>query len=114
MTCIVCPRGCSLVVDVEAGTVTGNSCPRGAEYGVAEATNPTRTLTTTVRVVDANGSIIDMLPTRTAAPIPKGLLFDAMKQINALRVRKPIKRGDVLIADILGTGVDAIATRDLD
>lgn len=113
LTCIVCPRGCSLVVDVEAGTVTGNSCKRGVEYGIAETTNPTRTLTSTVRVVDSEGNFVDMEPVRTAGPIPKGLIFDAMKEVDALRVQKPLKRGDVLIANLLGTGVDLVATRDL-
>lgn len=113
ITCIVCPRGCALEVDAQAGTVTGNSCKRGAEYGIAEATNPTRTLTTTVRVVDENGEPLDVAPVRTAAPIPKGSLFDAMKVVDAVRAVKPIKRGDVIVPNILNTGVDVIATRDL-
>ena len=112
ITCIVCPRGCQLKVDAEAQTVVGNSCPRGVAHGLAEATNPTRTLTTTVRIVDAEGNFVDMAPARTAAPIPKPLLFDAMKEIAALRVQKPIRRGDALISNILNTGVDVIATRD--
>ena len=113
ITCIVCPRGCALEVDVEAGTVTGNTCKRGAEYGIAEATNPVRTLTSTVRVVDADGAFVDMLPVRPAAPIPKGLLFDAMRQVDAVRAQKPLRRGDVLVPNIAGAGVDLIATRDL-
>ena len=114
LTCIVCPRGCSLTVDTEAGTVTGNTCKRGAAYGIAETTNPTRTLTSTVRVVDAAGGFVDMEPVRTAGPIPKGLLFDAMKEVDALRVNKPLKRGDVLIPNLLNTGVDLVACRDMD
>ena len=113
VTCITCPRGCSLVVDVDAKTVTGNSCPRGAVYGLAEATNPVRTLTSTVRVVDAEGAFVDMEPVRTSAPIPKGMLFDAMKAIDAVRAQKPIRRGDVIISNLLETGVDVIAARDL-
>ncbi len=113
ITCIVCPRGCALEVDAQAGTVTGNSCKRGAEYGIAEATNPTRTLTTTVRVVDEHGEPLDVAPVRTAAPIPKGSLFDAMKVVDAVRAVKPIRRGDVIVPNILNTGVDVIATRDL-
>ncbi len=113
ITCITCPRGCSLEVDVEAQTVTGNSCPRGAVYGLAEATNPVRTVTSTVRVVDADGEFVDMEPVRTAKPIPKGLMFAAMKEIDAVRANKPIRRGDVLIPNPLHTGVDVIAARDL-
>ncbi len=114
LVCIVCPQGCALEVDVEAGTVSGNTCKRGELYGLAETTNPTRTLTTTARIVDENGDFVDMAPVRTVAPIPKGRLFDAMKEIDALRLRKPIRRGDVLIADLLGTGTPVVATRDFD
>ena len=113
MTCSVCPRGCSLEVDPEAGTVVGNSCKRGFEHGLAEATHPERTLTTTVRVVDERGEMIDMEPVRTAKPIPKGLLFDAMREIDALRVKLPIRRGDVLVKNLLDTGVDLVACKDL-
>lgn len=113
LTCIVCPRGCSLVVDSDAGTVVGNSCPRGAQYGLAEVTNPTRTLTSTARVVDDAGEYLDTVSVRTQGPIPKGMIFDAMKEVNALRVKRPVKRGDVLIPNILGTGVDLVATRDI-
>ncbi len=113
ITCIVCPRGCALEVDARTGTVTGNSCKRGAEYGIAEATRPTRTLTTTVRVVDDKGETLEVAPVRTAAPIPKGVIFDAMKVVNAVRVVKPIKRGDVIVPNILNTGVDVVATRDI-
>ena len=112
ITCIVCPRGCRLEVDSERGEVKGNSCPRGRAHGLAEATNPTRTLTTTVRVVDEAGATIDMAPARTAAPIPKGLLFDAMKAINSVSVRKPVRRGDAIIPNLLDTGVAVVATRD--
>lgn len=103
-----------MVVDPETGTVTGNTCKRGAEYGLAEVTRPTRTLTSTVRVVDEAGEYVDMEPCRTKAPIPKNLIFDAMKIVDSLRVQTPIKRGDVLVPNILDTGVDLIATRDLD
>ena len=113
MTCIVCPRGCQLEVDAEAGVVTGNSCPRGAAHGLAEAVNPVRTITTTVCVVDQNDSQIAVAPVRTLRPIPKKLMFDAMREINALRVHLPIRRGDVLISNILESDADVVATQDL-
>ena len=51
LICIVCPKGCHLKVDEENGyAVTGNSCPRGAEYGKKELVNPTRVITSTVKV----------------------------------------------------------------
>lgn len=114
ITCIVCPRGCQLEVDAEAGTVVGNTCKRGFEHGLAEATNPTRTLTTTVRVVDVAGETVDIAPVRTAKPIPKRLIFDAMREVDALRVKRPIHRGDALVSNLLGTGVDLVACRDFE
>lgn len=108
LTCIVCPQGCSLCVETETGVVSGNRCKRGESYGRNEITNPTRVLTTTVRLEDS-----EMLPVRTAAAIPKPLLFEAMKRINQLQVRKPIHSGEILIADLLGTGVPVIATKSI-
>ncbi|MBQ3761554.1 MAG: DUF1667 domain-containing protein [Clostridia bacterium] len=111
LICIVCPRGCHLQVDEDNGfAVTGNSCPRGAEYGRNEAVHPVRTLTSTVRI---EGAPITRLPVRTASAIPKALLFDAMNEINRTSVHAPVKRGQAVIKDLLGTGVDVIATRDL-
>lgn len=107
LTCIVCPRGCQLTAvlnDDGSVTVKGNTCKRGEEYAKAELTHPVRTLTTTVRTAD--GSV---LPVRTAQPIPKELVFEAMKAVNALVLDRPVTFGDVVIADILGTGVDLIA-----
>ena len=41
LICIVCPKGCHLKVDEEKDfAVTGNGCPRGAEYGKKGAHEP--------------------------------------------------------------------------
>ena len=88
LVCIVCPRGCRLRVDDENGyRVTGNSCPRGAEYGANELQHPTRVLTTTVCIA---GGIHRRLPVRTNRPIPKELLGAAMEQAAAVRLRAPV------------------------
>lgn len=109
--CTVCPRGCHLSVDENNGyAVSGNSCPRGEQYGKNEAINPVRTLTSTVRI---EGAKLKRCPVRTSAAIPKRLLFDAMNQVNAVQIVSPVHRGEVIIKDILGTGVDLIATRDM-
>ena len=113
ITCIVCPKGCVLEVDAEKGEVSGNSCERGRAHGLAEATNPQRVLTTTVRVADSTGRAVEMAPARTRGAIPKRLMFDAMREVGRLRATLPIKRGDVLLANIASSGVDLIATRDL-
>lgn len=111
LICIVCPKGCHLRVDEENGyAVTGNDCPRGAAYGAKELQNPTRVLTSTVAIA---GGLHRRLPVKTDRDIPKGLLFAAMEEIAKLRAVSPVRRGDVLIENLLGTGANLIATKDL-
>ena len=110
LTCIICPRGCHLVVDDELN-VTGNFCPRGAIYAKNELTNPTRTLTSTVRVISESEVSV---PVKSKEPLPKGKIFDAMKIINKTCVKAPIRIGDVVVKDILGTGVDIVVTKNVD
>ena len=111
LICIVCPKGCHLQVDEDNGyAVTGNSCPRGAEYGKTELLHPTRVLTSTVRV---EGGLHRRLPVKTAAPIPKELMFEAMETLNHVTLTAPVTVGQVVIANLLDTGVDVVATRDM-
>lgn len=115
MVCIVCPLGCKLKVIKDDTTdtgyvVEGNKCFRGADYGVKELTNPTRVLTTTVIIFDAP---LKRLPVRTSGAIPKHLIQQAMELINKVEVKAPIKVGQVIIKNILGTGVDVVASRSM-
>lgn len=109
LTCIVCPMGCTLQITEEAGgiTVTGNSCPRGAQFGKAELTDPHRSLTTTVHTTMA---ALPLLPVRTDGEIPKAMVAQAMAELAKLRVDHPVKAGEVVLPDLLGTGVAVIAT----
>ncbi len=110
LICIVCPRGCHLSVDDENGyAVSGNRCPRGAEYGKRELVSPTRVITSTVRLAGAEYS---RCPVKTDGAIPKALIFDAMALLNGVELTAPVRIGDVVIRDVLGTGVSFIATRD--
>lgn len=112
LICIVCPKGCHLKVDEENGyAVTGNSCPRGAEYGKNELSNPTRMLTSTVCI---EGGIYPRLPVKTSLAIPKSLLFAAMDEIAKVRLTAPVTCGQVLIPNLLGTGADLVASRDME
>lgn len=113
MTCIVCPMGCALEVSLENGnvlSVSGNTCPRGEKYAREECTHPTRVLTTTVRVT---GGQYPVVPVKSAAPIPKELLFDAMEQIRGLEAPAPVRIGQVLAENLCGTGIALIATADI-
>lgn len=107
--CICCPMGCNLEVNVDGDniTVSGNTCPRGKDYAIAEVTAPTRTVTTTV---DVSGGEF-RAPVKTAAPIPKGKIFDALAEIKTAHVTAPVCIGDVIVANVSGTNVDVVATR---
>jgi len=84
LICIVCPRGCHLSVDKELN-VTGNGCLRGKEYGINEVTNPTRMVTSTIAVTDAETLV--RLPVKTSRPVPRGKIFEVMKEINRILVQ---------------------------
>lgn len=107
--CIVCPRGCHLKVD-DNMNVTGNTCPRGKVYALNEITNPTRMITSTVAI---ESSELKRLPVMTSNPIPKGKIFDVMEEINKVRIKAPVKIGDVIIKNVLGLESDIIATRNI-
>ncbi len=111
--CTVCPRGCHVMVDGDGKNVSlveGYGCKRGLTYAEAEYSNPVRILTTTVRV---EGSATELLPVRSNTPVSQGKLFDCMEVIKKTTVKLPVKRYDVIIKDICGTGVDIVATKDL-
>ena len=111
LICINCPMGCHLKVDVENRTVTGNNCKRGEEYGINEVTNPLRIVTTTVKIKEGEYPVI---PVKTEKAIPKGLIFNAMEEMNKIVVEAPVKMGDIIIENILNTGVNVIASRDIE
>lgn len=113
LICIRCPIGCMLTVTSYAdGTlkVTGNSCSRGGEYGKKELTNPTRIVTTTVRVKNGSRQVVSV---KTGTDIPKGKIMDCMKILKETEVEAPVHIGDVILADAAGTGVDIVATKNV-
>jgi len=111
LVCILCPRGCALTADItpDGVTVTGNACPRGAQYAVDECTHPVRTVTSIIRVENRPGTMVSV---KTAVPIPKEKMSAVMARIRAATVAAPIRIGDVLLTDICGTTV--IATKAID
>ncbi len=111
LICIVCPKGCHLQVDEDRNyAVSGNSCPRGEEYGRMELTHPTRVVTSTVR---CTGGAHPRCPVKTEGPIPKELIFQAVRCLDGVELTAPVRTGDVVVADVCGTGVPFVATRDL-
>ena len=109
LTCIVCPRGCALTVELDdaggVASVSGNLCKRGNTYAVNECTNPMRVVTSTVRCQD--GAVVAV---KTADNIPKSKVFEVMKEINSVIAPATVSVGDVIIADVAATGVAVIAT----
>jgi CxxC motif-containing protein len=110
MICIVCPVGCHLTADAD-NNISGNRCVRGAKYGLAEVTNPTRTLTTTLRTTSL---MIPRLSVKTSTPISKGLIFEALSYMNTIIIDKNVKIGDVVIENMLNTGVNMVATKNIE
>ena len=110
LTCIVCPRGCRLLIDDELN-VTGNSCPRGAVYAKDELTNPKRMITSFMRVNNRKDTVVSV---KTSNSIPKGMIFQVMEEINKISVSAPTRIGEVAIKDVLGTGSDIVITKNID
>ena len=113
LTCIRCPMGCAIHVEMENGqvvSVTGNTCPRGDAYARREVTAPTRIVTTTVRVT---GGTLAMVSCKTRSDIPKGKIFDVVRALKDVEVPAPITIGQVLAENVAGTGVDIIATKNI-
>ena len=113
MNCIMCPMGCEMTVTIESGkfvSVTGNSCPRGAKYAETEMKDPRRMLTTTVRI---EGALLPLLPVVSADVLPKGRIADCVAYLRDVIVQSPVKAGDVIVPDILGLGINIVASRDL-
>ncbi len=117
LTCIGCPLGCRIEVMMNdkggIELVTGNSCHRGDIYARKEVTAPTRIVTSSVRVYGSREGE-RMVPVKTAADVPKGKIMDVIRDLAGVSVPCPVRIGDVLIRDIAGTGVDMIATKNVD
>ena len=133
LICITCPIGCRLVVERGSGdeiAVGGNRCPRGAAYAREELLAPKRTITATCRALTSRGSCPDSglsatrdsrhgataarrIPCRTSAPFPRERVDELLAAIYALEEPLPVKAGQILIRDVLGLGLDVVATRTL-
>ena len=107
LTCIECPMGCSIEVEVENGravSVKGNGCPRGKIYAENEVVCPRRVLTSSVRMTDGT-----MIPVKTSEPVKKEEMFEIMKKIASVHPELPVHIGDVLYPDI-AEGADLVAS----
>lgn len=110
MICISCPIGCEMEAHIENKELLElkyNQCPRGVTYATNEIENPKRNITTTIPI---NSPEYPMLSVKTSSEIPKGMIFEVMEEINKKQAEVPVKMGDVIIPNILDTGVDIVAS----
>lgn len=109
LTCIICPRGCTVEVTEENGSLStfGNSCKRGEEYAVRELTHPVRTLTSSVRISNRKDTMVSV---KTKSPIPKEKIFEAMEVIRDLETPAPVNAGDIIIEDFFSSSLVATKT----
>jgi CxxC motif-containing protein len=123
MICITCPMGCRLEVERKGEddiAVSGNRCPRGAAYAREELLSPKRVVTATCRALPASGAgaaasdrPVRRIPCRSSVPFPKERVGELLAAIYGLEVPLPVRRGQVLIPDALGMGIDVVATRSV-
>lgn len=114
LTCIGCPLGCALTVTMEGKEVKevkGNTCAKGDIYARKEVTNPTRIVTTTVKV---SGGKVPMINVKTQSDIPKDKIFDCVAALKGLTIPAPVVIGDVVLADVAGTGVNIVAAGNVE
>ncbi|MER1992732.1 MAG: DUF1667 domain-containing protein [Eubacteriales bacterium] len=113
ITCINCPVGCRMTVSLsdtgEFLSVTGNTCPRGAKYAQQECTLPERIITAVIPVAGSETP----LSVKTASPVPKKLISSVIDELARVQVSLPVTIGQIVLPDVLNTGVDIIATRSL-
>ena len=112
--CTVCPRGCAVTVEgteTEITSIKGYSCKRGMEFAESEFLHPVRILTTLVKI---EGNEHDLLPVRTDRPVPKDMIADCMSEVKKAVAKLPVKRYDVIISDVCGTGANIVATKDME
>lgn len=116
MVCVLCPTGCDLEVEIEGGKarVSGQQCEKGVDFAVRESLAPMRNLATAVPARSSPAGGPDrMVPVRLTAAIPRDSMFKVLAEIAKLRPGLPVRRGQVLMRDVLGTGADVIVTRTL-
>lgn len=111
LTCIICPRGCTLTADISDGSisVTGNTCPKGAEYAANEVLHPMRTVTGTIRVANRNNTMVSV---KTENTVPKERMMSVMAALRNITVTAPISIGQVLLQDVEGSAI--VATKRID
>ena len=114
LTCIGCPLGCSISVSLsdngEVSEITGNTCKKGEEYARKEVTNPSRVVTSIVKI---NNGDVNMVSVKTAEDIPKGKIWECLVALKRVALTAPVQIGEVIVENVADTGVDVVATKSI-
>ena len=116
LICIGCPMGCSIevkLIEKHIAEIKGNTCPRGADYAIKELTNPTRIVTSSVRVKGTKGSI-GIVSCKTSCDVPKNKIWPVIKELKDVVVTSPVRIGDILLKNVADSGADILATKNID
>jgi CxxC motif-containing protein len=112
-TCIVCPKSCRGILRIQNGyfETEGFSCKNGEEYAISEYQDPKRVLTTTVWL---RHGLFRLLPVVSRAGISRKVFKSCLEELYTIEVEAPIEVGDVVVKNILNTGIDVIAARSIE
>lgn len=113
LVCIVCPISCKLSIEEHNEgeyEIIGNKCNKGKDYAIQEVKNPVRIFTTTINI---KGGIIKRLPVRSKEPVPKNIIEKLIEPVKSVNVYAPVKKGDIIVKNVFGLGVDIVASRSV-
>jgi CxxC motif-containing protein len=113
ITCIVCPLGCKILLNKNGQQVdilSGNKCKQGIDYAINEALDPRRMLTTSVLVEHGEWPLVSV---KSSEPVQKDKVFAVLKEIKEIKVKAPVKTGEIIIKNVIGTGIDILATKSI-
>jgi len=111
--CVTCPKGCTLKVLHEGNEiveVVGAGCKRGKEYATCEFKDPRRMVASSVKVKYGRHPLVAVY---TEKPIPKPLIPQLAQTLRTIEVEAPVKINQVIIENVLNTGIDILASRDM-
>ena len=113
ITCIVCPLGCKILLKktrCQVEVLSGNKCKQGIDYAINEALDPRRMLTTSVLVENGEWALVSV---KSSDPVQKDKVFAVLREIRKIKVKAPVKAGDIIIKNVIGTGIDILATKSI-
>ena len=114
ITCIICPIGCKIVVDVDGKQIKnlkGNKCKQGIDYAINEALDPRRMLTSSIFVIRGNWPLVSV---KSSQPVPKEKVFQVLKKIKKIKVKAPVQSGQIVLHNVAKTNINIIATKSIE